>query len=59
MVINHNDLTRRIETLLLDLRQAETSNAVYREPALYLHTAQKALGSIADQDTKDKNRFAS
>ena len=44
MVINHNDLTRRIETLLLDLRQAETSNAVYREPALYLHTAQKALG---------------
>ena len=49
MVVNHNDLTQRIDTLLSDLRKAESSNAVYREPALYLHTARKALGSIADE----------
>ena len=55
MVVNHNDLTQRIDPLLSDLRKAESSNAVYREPALYLHTARKALGSIADEQSNSKN----
>ncbi|PTB86139.1 hypothetical protein C9975_03510 [Thalassospira xiamenensis] len=54
MVVDHNDLTQRIDTLLSDLREAESSNAVYREPALYLRTARKALGSIVNEQPNGK-----
>lgn len=58
MVVDHNDLTQRIDTLLSDLREAESSNAVYREPALYLRTARKALGSIANEQSNTKKLTA-
>lgn len=54
MVVDHNDLTQRIDTLLSDLRKAESSNAVYREPALYLRTARQALGSITNEQPNGK-----
>jgi hypothetical protein len=58
MAVDHYDLTQRVETLLSDLRQAESGNAVYREPALYLHTARQALGSIENAQAKIKKQTA-